>query len=76
METIVIKPKNKQAIAFLKLLLSNLKEIATFEVINTTEKKQIKNIPNSETVKTIKEIKKGKVFHSKNHKDLMKQLND
>jgi hypothetical protein len=74
MEAIVVKPKNKEAFNFLKKLLSSLKEVSSFEVINIEDKKQ-KKAPNEETIKAIKEARSGKGTKANNVDDLMAKLN-
>jgi hypothetical protein len=44
METIIVTPKNKIAIPFLKHLLSTLEDVAKVEVVNQPQNKTEKNI--------------------------------
>ena len=65
METIVITPKNKRSIPFLKHLLSSLKEVESVEVvanernISTAPKNRIAKSINS-GLKDVKEMLSGK----------------
>ncbi len=74
MEAIIVKAKNKEAFAFLKKLLSSLKEVSSFEVVDIDEKAN-KKVLNAETLQALKDVEEGKVFSSKSHDDLMEQLN-
>ncbi len=69
MESIIIKPKNKQAIPFLKHLLSNLNDVESIEVVNLPKSQVAKSIEAG--LNDVKEILAGK----KNGKSL-KQLID
>lgn len=69
MESIIITPKNKQAIPFLKHLLSNLKDVESIEVVNLPKNQVAKSIESG--LKDVKDILSGK----KNGKSL-KQLID
>lgn len=70
MEAIVIRPKNKRAIVFLKNLLSKLNNVESVEVIDLDE-----NTPNAETIKAIMEARNGKGIKAKNVSELIERLN-
>ena len=44
MQTIIVTPKNKKAIPFLKHLLSTLEDVDKVEVVNLSQNKTEKNI--------------------------------
>lgn len=69
METIIIKPKNKESIPFLKRLLKNLSDVESIEVVKTPESHVAKSIESG--LNDVKDILSGK----KNSKTL-KQLLD
>ena len=58
METIIIKPKSKQSIPFLKQLLSSLNEVKSVEVVDWDNSKIAKSIDSG--LKDVKEILSGK----------------
>lgn len=58
MESIIIKPKNKQAIPFLKHLLSNLNDVESIEVVNLPKSQVAKSIETG--LNEVKEILSGK----------------
>ena len=68
METIVITPKNKQAIPFLKHLLNSLDDVESIEVVNATNKRVAEEL--TEGLKDAKEILAGKRL-SKSLKQLL-----
>jgi len=69
METIIVTPKNKKSIPFLKHLLSNLNDVDKVEVVNLPQNKTEKSIEAG--LKDLQDILTGK----KNGKTL-KQLLD
>ena len=71
METIIIKPKNKNSIAFLKHLLQGLNDVESFEIVKTpdTRKKVIAKTnkePKDELLESIHEAKTGKTKEMNN----------
>ena len=70
METILIRPKNKKALSFLKHLLANLSDVESIEVIEAAENPIAKSI--SSGLKDVKEILAGK----KKGKSLKQLLNE
>ncbi len=69
MEIILVKPKSKQAIGFLKTLLSKLNLVESIEVIDFKG-----HTPNKETIKAIMEARERKGYRAKSVKELMKDL--
>ena len=67
METIIVKPKNKEAIPFLKHLLTNLSDVASIKVVT---------IPGSNVAKSIDSgLKDAKdILSGKKHGKTLKQL--
>ena len=70
METIIIKPKNKEAIPFLKHLLSNLSDVASVKVVNNSGSHIAKSIDSG--LKDAKDIISGKK-HGKTLKQLLSE---
>ncbi|MCE9539188.1 MAG: hypothetical protein K8R85_08220 [Bacteroidetes bacterium] len=70
MESIIIKPKNKKALSFLKHLLASLSDVESIEVIKVPENLVAKSI--SSGLKDVKEILSGK----KKGKSLKQLLNE
>lgn len=58
METIIIKPKSKESIPFLKHLLQTLSDVESVEVIKTSENHVKKSIESG--LKDVKDILSGK----------------
>jgi len=58
METIIITPKNKQAIPFLKHLLNSLDEVKSIEVVSATKMQVANEI--TEGLKDAKDLLAGK----------------
>ena len=58
METIIIKPKNKEAIPFLKHLLTNLSDVASIKVVTIPGSNVAKSIDSG--LKDAKDIISGK----------------
>ncbi len=58
METIIVTPKNKQAIPFLKHLLSNLNDVKSVEVVDAKDNYIAKSIEAG--LQEVKEIVSGK----------------
>jgi len=58
METIIIKPKSKESIPFLKHLLQNLADVESVEVIKTSEGRVKKSIESG--LKDVKDILEGR----------------
>ena len=58
METIIIKPKSKQAIPFLKHLLTNLSDVASVKVVDMPGSRVAKSIESG--LKDAKDILSGK----------------
>ncbi len=58
METIIVTPKNKQAIPFLKHLLSNLNDVKSVEVVDAKDNYIAKSIEAG--FQEVKEIVSGK----------------
>ena len=84
METIIIKPKNKNSIAFLKHLLQGLNDVESFEIVNipgTRKKVKAKTgkEPKNELLEAINEAKTGKTKEMNNideyFKDVRKRAN-
>ena len=68
---IIIKPKNKNSIAFLKHLLQGLNDVESFEIVNTPDtKKKVKTKtgkqPKNELLEAINEAKAGKTKEMNN----------
>ena len=79
METIIIKPKNKNSIAFLKHLLQGLNDVASFEIVNTPDiqnkgKEKTEEEPTAGLLEAINEAKTGKTKEMKNTEDYFKKL--
>ena len=58
METIIIQPKNKEAIPFLKHLLTNLSDVASVKVVTIPDSNVAKSIDSG--LKEAKDIIAGK----------------
>ena len=58
MDTIIIKPKTKESIPFLKHLLSNLSDVASVKVVTVPDNQVIKSIDSG--FKDAKDILSGK----------------
>jgi len=58
METIIIKPKSKESIPFLKHLLQNLADVESVEVIKASESRVKRSIESG--LKDVKDILEGK----------------
>jgi hypothetical protein len=59
METIIVTPKNKKAIPFLKHLLSSLDDVDKVEVVNLPQNKTEKSIETG--LKELQDIISGKI---------------
>ena len=70
METLIVTPKNKQAIPFLKHLLANLSDVKSVEVVDMPDNHVAKSI--SAGLHDVKEIIAGK----KKGKHLQQLLNE
>ncbi len=70
METIIIKPKNKKSLSFLKHLLTSLSDVESIEIVEFPENRVAKSI--SSGLKDVKEILSGK----KKGKSLKQLLNE
>ena len=69
METILVKPKNKRAVAFLKALLLKLNIVESIEIIDFKG-----HTPNAETIQAIMEARSRKGHRAKSVAELMKEL--
>jgi hypothetical protein len=58
METIIVKPKNKEAIPFLKHLLTNLSDVASIKVVTVPGSNVAKSIDSG--LKDAKDMLSGK----------------
>ena len=79
METIIIKPKNKNSIAFLKHLLQGLNDVESFEIVKTsdTRKKVIAKTnkePKDELLESIHEAQTGKTKEMNNIEEYFKNI--
>ena len=79
METIIIKPKNKNSIAFLKHLLQGLDDVESFEIVKTsdTRKKVIAKTnkePKDELLESIHEAQTGKTKEMNNIEEYFKNI--
>ncbi|NTW33990.1 MAG: hypothetical protein HGB12_15465 [Bacteroidetes bacterium] len=72
MEAIVVKPANREALLFLKKLLSKLTS-STVTSVEIVDLKEL--IPNTETIKAIQDANERKGTKAKKVSDLMKKLN-
>lgn len=70
METIIIKPKSKEAIPFLKHLLTNLSDVASIKVVTVPGSHVAKSIDSG--LKDAKDILSGKK-HGKTLKQLLSE---
>ncbi|MCX6278515.1 MAG: hypothetical protein NT004_10495 [Bacteroidetes bacterium] len=64
METLVIKPKTKQSIPFLKRLLSSLSDVESVQVVSDPKERIVKSIKSGlkESMEIISGKKKGKTI--------------
>jgi len=69
MDTLVIEGKKKSDFDIIITIAKRLGLKVHFVTDEVIDK------PNAETIKAIKDVENGKVFKSKNHTDLMQQLN-
>jgi hypothetical protein len=70
METIIVKPKNKEAIPFLKHLLTSLSDVASIKVVTIPGNNVAKSIDSG--LKDAKDILSGKK-HGKTLKQLISE---
>jgi molybdopterin-guanine dinucleotide biosynthesis protein A len=68
METIIVTPKNKKAIPFLKHLLSTLQDVDKVEVVNLSKNRTEESIENG--LKDLQDIISGKNY-GKSLKELL-----